>query len=270
MAPTKADSDFVEEIDHTSVSRDPPRPQFSLAHCEPYQAMKEHRALSEVISCDVDPNNSSLRGPRQRALARVVRLAIDMDLTEGPRLVETLRNYLETYDGEKQEFSRMEDYARYRLLNSGFAYVVDYLLFTETFWSKLTPARLSSFLLRWGMRISTTHSNDPSVQEYENIMGNIAGLTNDYFSWNVEKDQATDRPRNGVNVLMKEHAIDETEAKQLLLGIIVQEESKALEIRRGMSMLSHSRAAIKYCAALELFVGGSCYWHATAPRYQSK
>lgn len=90
--------------------------------------MKEHRALSEIIGCNVDPRNPSLEGPRQRALARVLKLAIDMDPTEAPRLVETLRNYLEMYDGKKEKFSRMEDYAQYRLLNSGFAYVVNRLL----------------------------------------------------------------------------------------------------------------------------------------------
>lgn len=101
-------------------------------------------------------------------------------------------------------------------------------------------------------------------------MGNIAGLTNDYFSWDVEKRQVTDRMRNGVDVLMKEHAMDEEEAKNFLLGIIVQEESKALKMRQKISEESHPQAAVKYCAALDLFVGGSCFWQATAPRYQTE
>lgn len=120
------------------------------------------------------------------------------------------------------------------------------------------------------MNISVAQDEGPLVQKYENMMGNIAGLTNDYFSWDVEKDQATDRTRNAVSVLMKEHAIDEKEAKQLLLGIIVHDESKALKMRQDISTTPQSHAATKYCAALDLFVGGSCYWHATAPRYQSK
>ena len=47
------------------------------------------------------------------------------------------------------------------------------------------------------------------ARKYEHFIGVIVGLTNDYFSWEMEKNQPTDRIRNAVLVLTKEHSISE-------------------------------------------------------------
>jgi hypothetical protein len=67
---------------------------------------------------------------------------------------------------------------------------------------------------------------------------------------------------------MKEHTVEEHKAKQLLLRIVVQKENKALGIRQDISEEPHSQEVVS-CAALDLFIGGSCYWYATASCYQS-
>lgn len=70
-----------------------------------------------MINHDVGPEHASLLGPRQRALTRVLRLAIDMDPREGSRLVGALQRHLGIYDEKTNSFCWMEDYAHDRLLD---------------------------------------------------------------------------------------------------------------------------------------------------------
>lgn len=118
------------------------------------------------------------------------------------------------------------------------------------------------------MGTTLTEEEYESIKEYDMAMGNILGLTNDYFSWNIEKDQPTDRMRNGVRVLMKQHGVSAEAAKTMLLGVIIEEESRAAKLREKRLEQPASEGLLRYIEAIELYVGGSCYWHATAPRYQ--
>jgi hypothetical protein len=105
-----------------------------------------------------------------------------------------------------------------------------------------------------------------SIKEYDAVMGAVLGLTNDYFSWYVEKDRQRDRVQNGVFVLMRQHGVSAEVARVLLLGIIIEHESKAAKLREERLKQPASEEVLRYIEALELYVGGSCYWHATAPR----
>jgi hypothetical protein len=127
---------------------------------------------------------------------------------------------------------------------------------------------MSSYFIRWGMGIAMSDEDYESIRAYDVALGNVLGLTNDYFSWNIEKDQVTDRVRNGVRVLMKEHNVTADTAKVLLLGVIIEEESKAAKLKEKRLKEPVSEEVALYFEAIELYVGGSCYWHATAPRYQ--
>lgn len=106
------------------------------------------------------------------------------------------------------------------------------------------------------------------IRDFDYSMGVVLGLTNDYFSWAVEKDQKTDRVRNAVRVLMKQHGLSEQPAQSLLRGIIIDEEERAYHLKGQVLASSPSNNIIEYIKAIELYVGGSCYWHATAPRYK--
>ena len=86
--------------------------------------------------------------------------------------------------------------------------------------------------IRWGVGITLSQDDYESIRQYDFTMGNILGLTNDYFSWDVEKNQTTDRIRNAVRVLIKQHDISPDAAKSLLLGLIVEEESKSAELKK--------------------------------------
>lgn len=81
------------------------------------------------------------------------------------------------------------------------------------------------------MGMTLSDEDYASVEQFDIAMGNALNLINDYFSWNIEKDQETDRVRNGVVVLMKEHNITVDAAKMLLLGVIVEQESRAAKLK---------------------------------------
>ena len=106
------------------------------------------------------------------------------------------------------------------------------------------------------------------VSKYEHSIGVIAGLTNDYFSWEMERNQPTDRLRNAVAVLIKEHSIPESEAKVMLKDYIMKEEKKALELmHESESNKEDFEQVTRYLTALELFAAGYSFWCSTCPRY---
>jgi hypothetical protein len=53
----------------------------------------------------------------------------------------------------------------------------------------------------------------------------------------------------------------------LLKGMIVDEEEKAKRLRMEIESQPMSHDFQRYVEALELYVGGNCYWSATCPRY---
>lgn len=211
-------------------------------------ACKEHDVLADVLRLDFELSTFEPRNVRQKTLAQELRKAIDMDPVQAPAMLEMLKTYLATFDNLDDDFARMEDYMPYRIGNCGY-------------W-------MSSYFIRWGMGIEMSDEDYESIRAYDVALGNVLGLTNDYFSWNIEKDQTTDRVRNGVRVLMKEHNVTADVAKVLLLGVIVEEESKAARLKEKRLKEPVSEEVALYFEAIELYVGGSCYWHATAPRYQ--
>ncbi|CDM38337.1 Terpenoid synthase [Penicillium roqueforti FM164] len=221
--------DVTEEMDHISACR-------------------EHDELAKVLQIDIDPSIFEAGNVRQKALAVVLRKAIDIDPKQAPDMIEMLRKYLATFDNIGGDFTRMEEYMPYRISNCGY-------------W-------MSSYFIRWGMDMTLSEEDYASIEQFDIAMGNVLGLTNDYFSWNIEKDQETDRVRNGVVVLMKEYHTTADAAKMILLGVIVEQESLAAKLKEERLKKPASKEILQYFEAIELYVGGSCYWHSTAPRYQ--
>ena len=64
-----------------------------------------------------------------------------------------------------------------------------------------------SHFTRWAMDIHLTDEEYEAVREFEWTLGGVLALTNDYFSWNKEKLQSTDRVRNAVPLLMRQYSL---------------------------------------------------------------
>jgi hypothetical protein len=106
------------------------------------------------------------------------------------------------------------------------------------------------------------------ARKYEHVIGVIVSLTNDYFSWQMEREQSSDRIRNAVPVLMKEYNLPEEQARTLLKGIIINEEEQVRKLSVGMDTRKDISEDLKnYIRALGLFAAGYSFWCATCPRY---
>lgn len=117
------------------------------------------------------------------------------------------------------------------------------------------------------MNIHLTDEEVELARAFEWTLGGILALTNDYFSWNKEKLQFTDRVRNAVPVLMRQYSLPQEPARMLLKGAIVEEEERAKRLRLNLMEGDLSADMKRYMEALELYAGGNCYWSATCPRY---
>lgn len=102
------------------------------------------------------------------------------------------------------------------------------------------------------MNMALSTEDYASIEQYDFVMGNVLGLTNDFFSWNVEKDQDTDRMRDGVMVLMEEHNTSAEAAKMMLLGIIVEQEGKAARLKEERQKQPVSNEILQYFEAIVL------------------
>lgn len=107
-----------------------------------------------------------------------------------------------------------------------------------------------------------------AVQAFDISMGTVLSLMNDYFSWAIEAGQETDRVRNGVHVLIKQYGLSADVARSTLLGMMIEEEAHAVRLREQCLKGPVSDGVRQYIEAMELYVGGACFWTATAPRYQ--
>ncbi|PQE31471.1 geranylgeranyl pyrophosphate synthase protein [Rutstroemia sp. NJR-2017a WRK4] len=194
-------------------------------------ATEQHELLKKVLNVNIDPDTFEFQNERQVLLANILQKAIQMDPEAAPTMVQTLRDYLETFDSRDDDFDNIP--------------VSDHKLWLL----------ISSYFIRWGMGTVMSEEDYESIREYDICMGNILGLTNDYFSWHVEQNQPTDRIRNAVRVLMRQHNLPAEVAQKLLLGIIIEEESKAVKLREERLKTYASKNVLQYIEAIELYVG---------------
>ncbi|KAJ3735118.1 isoprenoid synthase domain-containing protein [Lentinula guzmanii] len=163
-------------------------------------------------------------------------------------LLKTLDTSLRDRDSDDSEFTTLAEYIPYRKTNFDYDFVCQ--------------------LLCWAMNIPLAVQNDPLARAYEHIIGVIVGLSNDYFSWEMERQQTTDRVRNAVPVLMKEHSVSEVQAKLMLKEVIVEEERKARKLKSDITSQSvKDEDLARYVSGMELFAAGYSFWCATCPRY---
>jgi hypothetical protein len=76
--------------------------------------------LAKVLRLDIDPSSVGSENLRQKALAVVLRKAIDIDPEQAPAMIEMLKIYLATFDNIGGDFTRMEEYMPHRISNCGY------------------------------------------------------------------------------------------------------------------------------------------------------
>ncbi|KAJ3743731.1 isoprenoid synthase domain-containing protein [Lentinula detonsa] len=214
------------------------------------EACIEHAILRQAL---YDCYDNDQYGGRAVGLMKSFLRELRIELTgfddpSTPLLLKTLDTSLRDRDSDDSEFMTLAEYIPYRKTNFDYDFVCQ--------------------LLRWGMNIPPAVQDDPLARAYDKSIGVIVGLTNDYFSWAMERQETTDRIRNAVAVLMKEHSISETQAQIMLKEVIVNEEKKAKKLRDNIMNQSKADEELKrYVTGMELFAAGYSFWCATCPRY---
>ncbi|KAI1317874.1 terpenoid synthase [Xylariaceae sp. FL0255] len=219
--------DFIENLSHDSASH-------------------SHRDIKGCLTIDLD------RPSRKNQMAHLfegfaIRLN-EIDAAGTSSVRHSLRSYLYEYDSQKEPFKNLQEYIEFRISNVGF--------------------RIMESFMKWNLGISLDESEKGLSRKYYLSSGRVMGLTNDLYSWTVEKTDARGRQWNAVRVIMSQHKLSEADALVFLRGLIMVHEQETL--RLGAELLEESASSakmIRYVSAMELMLGGNCFWSATCPRY---
>ncbi|KAK7038726.1 hypothetical protein VNI00_010611 [Paramarasmius palmivorus] len=177
------------------------------------EAVVEHEILCKALRGDEVVHTTENTRLEWISFLRDIRselLAIDP--IRSPSLLSILNQSLRDRDSSSVEFSTIEEYLPYRLVNFDYEFV-----------SQL-------FLWAIAVDLSDGEANSDALDAFKYSIGVIVGLVNDYYSWNKEKLEfkleGADRIRNAVAVLLKQYRWSERQAQAEVKKLIVGEESK--------------------------------------------
>ncbi|KAI8624045.1 terpenoid synthase [Xylariaceae sp. FL1651] len=178
----------------------------------------------------------------------------NMDKQGAPRVLASLKAYLDNYDSQKGPFNTIQKYTEYRILNVGFGIM-------ESF-------------MQWTLGLHLNEAETDEAHKFYMSAGRVMGLTNDLYSWNVERTETVvdsdseDRKWNAVPVIMQQYELSEEDATVFLRGLIVHHEQVTRQLgQEVLRRFAYSPTMTKYVEAVGLMLGGNCFWSATCPRY---
>ncbi|PPR01430.1 hypothetical protein CVT24_001904 [Panaeolus cyanescens] len=212
------------------------------------EAALEHDTVKQLLGGDGQsaPGKKNLMTSIFRdAAARMIAL----DPKGAPWVIDTVKQYLTEYDGNDKVYEDIEEYATFRTLNVGF--------------------RIMSSFMQWTLDIYLDEEETEITKEFYAASGRVMALTNDYWSWEMEKKESVDREagiRNAIPVVMKQFSLNEKAAKLFVKGLTVEAEENMWKL--GLALKETGSDKIKnYVDSMLLLLGGSGFWSSTAPRY---
>ncbi|KAF5372501.1 hypothetical protein D9758_005235 [Tetrapyrgos nigripes] len=215
------------------------------------EAALEHATVKQMLA-----GNKDGKAPgRKTLMTSIFRDARDrmmvLDPKGSPWMIGVLRQYLTEYDGNDNTYNDIEEYATFRTLNVGF--------------------RIMSGFMQWTTDIYLNEEETQITKDFYMASGRVMALTNDYWSWEMEKRESIDRSagiRNAIPVLMKQFSLNEKDAKIFAKGLTVDAEEYMWKL--GLDLKKTGSETIKkYVDAMILLMGGSGFWSATCPRYNT-
>ncbi|KAF5344189.1 hypothetical protein D9758_018614 [Tetrapyrgos nigripes] len=226
----------------------------------PYeQSIREHDILCQVITGATDEpvsysGTSECLAGMIKFLTEIKKSVLDLGVKEGSVLLTDFERTLRQRECAPATFSSLEEYLPYRLHNLDWYF--------------------ACLLLRWSMNLSLL--NTAGLSDFESLTGEIAGLNNDYYSWNREKahylnseSQSGDRIMNAVPVLVREHSVQEAEAKDMLKEILIKRAENVVQFQKelgslewnGKSQEKDTEGMKQYVEALENLTAGYAFWN---------
>ncbi|KAI1815720.1 terpenoid synthase [Poronia punctata] len=174
-----------------------------------------------------------------------------MDKRGASRVLDSLKEYMDTYDSQKTPFNTIQKYTEYRIANVGYGI-------------------MDSFM-QWTMGLVLNEAETDEAHKFYRSAGRVMGLTNDLYSWNVERTEEVDegdRKWNAVPVIMQQYELSEDDATVFLRGLIGHHEQVTRELGKELlRRFNYSPTMTKYVEAVGLMLGGNCFWSAVCPRY---
>ncbi|KAF2747008.1 terpenoid synthase [Sporormia fimetaria CBS 119925] len=214
----------------------------------PFQeAIEEHSAINELfygLGHSAPPPTAGMRSWIKVIFQDYSRRIMELDPQHGAALVAKIRKYITEYDGTNVLFETVEDYIEFRKLNCH-----------------------GSFL-QWNLNIRLTPDETRLCSDFYAASATVMALTNDYFSWNMEKHEATDRVRNAVPIAMKQYNLSEKRAKAIVKGLAMDAENETRRLGLDLRNMGSERLR-KNVEGMEVMLGGNCFWSACCPRYNA-
>ncbi|KAJ7758465.1 isoprenoid synthase domain-containing protein [Mycena maculata] len=211
-----------------------------------HQAAQEHVSTAQLISSEENGDSAAAMPKRLRD---VMAQAASLDPEGAVLLLRDIHQYLSEHDHEDPTFDTLQEYVPLRTLNFGY--------------------RVMDACMRWSRGIVLTAEEQRTCIVFYASAARVMALTNDYFSWELEKRRPADRAYNAVNIVMKQHtAMSELDAKLFLKGVIVDAEQMTVRLAETLKR-SESGNVRRYVQGVEDMLGGTGLWGATSPRYNS-
>ncbi|KAK4184402.1 isoprenoid synthase domain-containing protein [Podospora australis] len=216
-------------------------------------ARAEHDAFASALEMKKTPKES-----RERKITNLVPQMIlelfKVGRDEAMELVELCSSgWLRvTEHDDPSSIQTLDEYMYHRKRNAG----------VRSFWNIL--------LFSMDMRLSPT--DEAMVAELKEIATWQLALTNDYFSWQREQEQAINqgdgRIMNSVWFMMSQHNVSESESLERVKTLILESEAEYLlkkeSLLQSTHLPSHVRRWIEVCAVV---MGSYHYWCSTCPRH---
>ncbi|KAI2631674.1 terpenoid synthase [Xylaria nigripes] len=211
-------------------------------------AVAVHASVRDTLTGSEEPSKKSMIATLFKDFGARLN---QMDKQGAHRVLASLKSYLDNYDSQKTPFNTIQRYTEYRILNVGYGI-------------------MDSFM-QWTMGIHLNDAETEAAHSFYLSAGRVMGLTNDLYSWNVERTEAVDdgdRKWNAVPVIMQQYHLNEEDAITFLKGLIMRHEQVTRELGETLlKRFEYSQTMTKYVESVGLMLGGNCFWSATCPRY---
>ncbi|KAM7213319.1 Isoprenoid synthase domain containing protein [Rhypophila decipiens] len=202
----------------------------------------------------LDRKTGAQTRPEKRLQAKILSRMMVID---EPRAVTSMKAWSSfvqlAAQTRKSSFETLDEYIPGRVVDSG-----------ELFWFGM---------LTFGMALTIPPEEYHACMELARPGYIVLGLTNDLYSWDKERAAAEaegqDYVFNAVWVVMREHAVGETEAKEICKSEIkryVSEYRDIVEQAKSDTRLSSDLRT--YLEAVLLSCSGNLVWSITCPRYR--
>ncbi|KAF5022998.1 hypothetical protein F66182_4956 [Fusarium sp. NRRL 66182] len=185
----------------------------------PSEAMQTHDKLRDSLKLDGTAEKGNLKTVVTGFFEEFGMRMSEVDANGVPNVVSSLKDFLASHDNKKSgELPSIENFIESRILDVGFWIMESYML--------------------WTMGMQFSPSEIEMCHEFRLSAGRVMALTNDLYSWHVERQNTADPPWNVLPIIIHQCKLTERDAIIFTKGLIIQHEQETR--RLGAEVLEYS------------------------------